>query len=146
MGPRLQSRQSSRNGRNLQNDPRTKPPGDRQRAKSSWDRARPYQRDIRVQPCVNKPSNSSYPSGHSAESAIWAALLGAAFPDKAAIFEAIVEETMWSRIIGGVHYPTDTQAGLMLGREIARHLLASEDTQTAIATIRAETLARIQTR
>lgn len=107
-------------------------------AKGAWNRARPYLRDARVRPCVPKPKSASYPSGHSTEAALWAGILSAAFPDKTPVFEKEVQDTMWSRVVGGVHYPTDTQAGLKLGREIARQMLTSEDMQTAIGIIRAE--------
>lgn len=106
--------------------------------KGAWNRARPYLRDSRVQPCVPKPKSASYPSGHSTEAALWAGILGAVFPDHSPIFEKEIQDTMWSRVVGGVHYPTDTEAGLRLGREIARQMLATEDMQTAIETIRAE--------
>jgi len=108
-------------------------------AKAGWARPRPYQRDMRVTPCVPKPASSSYPSGHSVESALWAAIMAAAFPEKAACFEKHVEDTMWSRIVGGAHYPTDTQAGRMLGEEIARKMLESADLQSALEIIRTET-------
>lgn len=108
-------------------------------AKAGWARPRPYQRDMRVTPCVPKPASSSYPSGHSTDSALWAAILSAAFPEKAPLFDKMMEDTMWSRIVGGAHFPSDTQAGLKLGREIARQMLASPDMQNAVAVIRAET-------
>lgn len=108
-------------------------------AKAGWARPRPYQRDRRVTPCVPKPASLSYPSGHSTDSTLWAAILSAAFPEKAPIFEKMVEDTMWSRIVGGAHYPTDTQAGRMLGEEIARKMLESADLQSALETIRNET-------
>lgn len=85
------------------------------------------------------PQNTSYPSGHSTESALWAEILSTAFPEKVELFETQVQDTMWSRIVGGVHYPSDTQAGLILGKEIARQMLANEDMQAALTTIRAET-------
>jgi acid phosphatase (class A) len=115
-------------------------------AKNAWSRPRPYQRDGRVITCVPKPRSSSYPSGHSADSALWAAILSAAFPEKAARFEAIVEETMWSRIIGGVHYPTDVQAGRQLGRAIAAKMLASPALQSDLQVMRTEVRARLDSR
>lgn len=107
-------------------------------AKGAWKRARPFLRDAKVQPCVPKPESTSFPSGHSAESALWAAILGAACPEKTAIFQEEVQITMWSRVLGGVHYPTDTQAGLKLGRELARLMMETEEMQSALAVIRAE--------
>lgn len=115
-------------------------------AKNAWSRPRPYQRDARVTPCVPKPGSSSYPSGHAADSALWAAILSAAFPEKAARFEAIVEETMWSRVIGGVHYPTDVQAGRQLGRAIAAKMLETPALHSALDVIRAEERTRLNTR
>jgi acid phosphatase (class A) len=109
--------------------------------KSNWNRTRPYLRGVGVEPCAPKPKSSSYPSGHSLEAALWAALLTAAFPEHAEVFAVEVQDTMWSRIVGGVHYPSDTQAGLKVGLEIARDMLASEDMAAALEAIRAEVAA-----
>ena len=34
-------------------------------AKEHWNRPRPYATNPDIQPCVNRPGNASYPSGHS---------------------------------------------------------------------------------
>jgi acid phosphatase (class A) len=108
-------------------------------AKNKWNRPRPYQRDPRVQPAVQKLSNNpSYPSGHSADASVWAGVLAAAFPEKAEAFDIAVREAMWGRIAGGVHFPSDTEAGRILGQAIVKKMLESPDMQAALETIRAE--------
>jgi acid phosphatase (class A) len=107
-------------------------------AKKTWSRPRPYDRDPRVQPVVDRPHNTSYPSGHSAESAIWASILTEAFPDRRDVFEDQVRETMWGRVLGGAHFPSDTQAGRDLGEAIGKAMLKTIDMKKAIEEIRAE--------
>jgi acid phosphatase (class A) len=107
-------------------------------AKETWHRPRPYVRDARVKPCLPFPEGLSYPSGHSATAAIWAELFGAAFPEQQAAFAAQARETMWSRVLAGVHFPSDTQAGRLLGESIGRAMLISPDTREALAGVRAE--------
>jgi acid phosphatase (class A) len=106
--------------------------------KKQWSRARPSARDSRVHPCVTVPQDSSYPSGHSANATVWAAVFGAAFPEHAAEFSAQAHETMWARVLGGAHFPSDTQAGRLLGENIARSMLASPAMPAALAEIRTE--------
>ena len=110
-----------------------------QAAKGAVRRPRPYQRDTRIVPAVGKPGDSSsYPSGHTAGAAVWGAILAAAFPGDAAACQAQVRETMWCRELGGVHYPSDTEAGLLIGNEVARRMLASPAMAGALEEIRAE--------
>lgn len=107
-------------------------------AKEHWNRARPYVREAGVAPSVAKPKNTSYPSGHATEAALWAGIFAAAFPEYATALEREVHEVMWSRVLGGAHYPSDTEAGKILGDALARELLKSPAMQKAIAEIRAE--------
>ena len=110
-----------------------------QETKNAVSRPRPYQRDARIVPAVPKPNDgSSYPSGHSTGAAVWGAILAAAFPEDAAACQAQVRETMWCRELGGVHFPSDTEAGFLLGSEIARRMLASPAMARALEEIRAE--------
>lgn len=109
--------------------------------KKQWSRPRPSARDSRVHPCVTVPNDNSYPSGHSTNATVWAAVLGAAFPEHAAGFDAQAHETMWGRVIGGAHFPSDTQAGRILGENIAREMLGSAAMPAALAEMRAEVAA-----
>lgn len=109
--------------------------------KANWDRPRPSARDSRVHPCVEVPANSSYPSGHSTAAGVWAAVFSAAFPEHAAEFAAQAQETRWSRVLGGAHFPTDVQAGRLLGERIARRMLASPEMTQALDDMRAEVAA-----
>lgn len=108
------------------------------RAKEKWLRPRPYLRDARVHPCLAAPTGTSYPSGHSATAAIWAELFSAAFPERKDAFVAQVRETMWSRVLAGVHFPSDTQAGKVLGESIGRGMVTLPATQRALAEVRDE--------
>jgi acid phosphatase (class A) len=107
-------------------------------AKEGWHRPRPYVRDSRVQPCLPFPEGLSYPSGHSSSAALWAELFMAAFPEQQAAFAMQARETMWSRVLAGVHFPSDTQAGRLLGESIGKAMLTSPDTREALAAVRAE--------
>jgi acid phosphatase (class A) len=109
--------------------------------KASWNRARPSARDPRVQPCVEVPANTSYPSGHSTAAGVWAAVVSAAFPEHAGEFAAQAQETRWARVLGGAHYPTDVQAGRLLGERIAARMLASPEMARALGEMRAEVAA-----
>ncbi|MDF9825963.1 acid phosphatase (class A) [Ereboglobus sp. PH5-10] len=114
-----------------------------QPAKKNWSRERPSVRDGRVEPCVAIPKANnyySYPSGHSSAEALFFAFYSEAMPEYAALFEDYVRETMWCRVIGGVHYPTDTQAGNMLGKLVAEEMLKNQSTRNAIAEMRTEIL------
>ncbi len=107
--------------------------------KGVFHRPRPYDRDGRIVPAVSKPNDgASYPSGHVTGATVWAAILGAAFPEDVPALQAQVRETMWGRQLGGVHFPSDTEAGALLGREIARRMLASPAMPKALEDIRAE--------
>lgn len=107
-------------------------------AKRAAHRPRPYVRDPRIVPSSPKPANDSYPSGHAADAAVWATILTAAFPDRAAALEDQLHEVMWGRELGGVHFPTDTEAGRVMGVAIARRMLATPAMKEALAEIAAE--------
>jgi PAP2 superfamily len=64
------------------------------------------------------PPFPSYVSGHSATSGAASTVLAAFFPRKAEQLRAMAEEAAISRLYGGIHYRSDNEAGLELGRRI----------------------------
>jgi len=112
-------------------------------AKANWNRLRPYLFDPSLQPAVEHPTNTSYPSGHSADSALFAVLLSSALPEHAADWQNQAALVRWSRVIGGAHYPSDTVAGKILGEAIGRKMLESPKLKQALDEVRAEISARL---
>lgn len=106
--------------------------------KRHWKRTRPYLRSPEVHPVVDRPDNTSYPSGHASAAALWGTILAAAFPERAPEFERQIHEVMWCRVLAGVHYPSDTEAGDLLGEAIGRKMIASPEMQDALKVIREE--------
>jgi membrane-associated phospholipid phosphatase len=83
-------------------------------------------------PNIITPPFPAFPSGHSAESAAAARVLQYFFPDAgqepnslvgshgtAGSFDRIADQVALSRMIGGIHFRADNEAGLILGRRIA---------------------------
>ena len=88
--------------------------------KDYWHRPRPFEADAHIHPIpelkagvANKDGtyNASYPSGHSTFGATCAIILSEMVPEKRAALFARGWEFGENRVIGGVHYPTDVEAG-----------------------------------
>jgi hypothetical protein len=77
-------------------------------------------------PHVLTPPFPSYVSGHSSASGAGAAVLAAFFPDHAPELERMAEEASMSRLYGGIHFRSDNEAGLALGRKIGARALPRE--------------------
>src|SRR5688572_1621100 len=107
-------------------------------SKALWPRKRPPFADARVKPCVEYSDSGSYPSGHGIQSALWAGLLGELLPQHAAGFQQRARETRRMKLFTGVNYPSDLEAGRVLGDALAREMLKSPALQAALAECRAE--------
>jgi undecaprenyl-diphosphatase len=67
-----------------------------------------------------KPSDRfSFPSGHTAAAFMFAWMLAASYPEYTLIYLSIASGIGLSRVLLGVHYPTDILAGASLGSTIA---------------------------
>ena len=64
------------------------------------------------------PPFPSYVSGHSTTSGAASTVLAAFFPSKAAQLAAMAEEAAVSRLYGGIHFESDNDVGLTLGRRV----------------------------
>jgi hypothetical protein len=69
---------------------------------------------------ISTPPFPSYPSGHSTTSGAASTVLAAFFPSRAEQLADMAEEAAVSRLYGGIHYTTDNQVGLALGRRIGQ--------------------------
>ncbi|WP_043600312.1 acid phosphatase [Solidesulfovibrio magneticus] len=107
-------------------------------AKKHWDRPRPYAASSQIDPCVPKPGNASYPSGHSTYGTLMGIILANMVPEKAQALAARAEQYRFNREIGGVHYPSDVAAGRITGTVIAAFLFNSPEFQQQYAAARAE--------
>jgi hypothetical protein len=70
-------------------------------------------------PLIPTPPHPSYPSGHAATSGAAAAVLGAAFPRAATRLDRLAADAAVSRVLGGIHFSSDSLVGLSLGRAVA---------------------------
>jgi hypothetical protein len=67
---------------------------------------------------IPTPPFPAYVSGHSTTSAAASTVLGALFPNRAGKLGAMAEEAAVSRLYGGIHFRSDNEAGLELGRRV----------------------------
>ena len=80
---------------------------------------RPLQADPSISLGTGMPNHPSYPSGHSCDNGAWVGILSIAFPRERSMLEALGTEASTSRLLGGLHYRFDADAGVVLGRTAA---------------------------
>lgn len=89
-------------------------------AKDEWRRTRPYMASSDVKSCFDgMPMSGSYPSGHSTLGNLQAIVLSDMVPEKRAqIFERAAQYAR-NRMVCGVHYRSDIEAGRIAATVIA---------------------------
>jgi acid phosphatase (class A) len=107
-------------------------------AKAKWNRRRPWVVEPRLQPCIEKPADSSYPSSRTLRSAVWAGVLAELVPAKKDALLAAADQVGQNRLDAGVHYPGDVAAGRKLAQAIVAKLLANAAFEADLAVARAE--------
>lgn len=110
-------------------------------AKNFYDRKRPLiGNDAPV--CVPREgwmkTNASYPSGHSMTAWAWALILAELKPDKADPLLAVGRDSGESRVICGVHFPSDVVAGRTLGAAMVARLHADPQFEADLARAKRE--------
>ena len=81
------------------------------------------------------PNHPSYPSGHSCLSASAARVVESFFPDATPSLESQVAEAGRSRVVGGIHFPSDVTAGQVLGRNVADWAIAYDKAHGLLSAI-----------
>lgn len=105
-------------------------------------RPRPFLSDSAITPCIPNDerlrASFSYPSGHAALGWGWALALAELLPSRA---DAIIDrgrDFTWSRVVCGVHYPSDVEAGRTVAAAAIARLHADPEFQTMMQAARAE--------
>jgi acid phosphatase (class A) len=105
-------------------------------------RPRPFLADSAIETCIPNDerlrASFSYPSGHAALGFAWALVLAELVPARA---DAIIErgrDFTWSRVVCGVHYPGDVEAGRTVASAAVARLHADADFRQMLEAARAE--------
>ncbi len=97
---------------------------------SCWDakyfyfNPRPSQVDTSIKTTTGVPNFPAYVSGHSTFSAAAATVLGHIIPSKSGDFFAKAEQASLSRLYGAIHYRSDCEQGLILGKKVGEIAVA----------------------
>lgn len=92
---------------------------------------RPSQLDPRIKTLTGVPNFPAYISGHSTFSGSAAAILGHIVPERAAAYQAMASEASLSRMYGGIHYRSDCEVGLKVGKNVAEFAIQRAKTDGA---------------
>lgn len=85
--------------------------------------ARPTMLDPTIATLFPNPPHPTYPSAHSMFDGPYAAILSYLFPRDAAYFTAQAQEAGFSRLWAGIHFRSDIEAGLAIGRDVAQKVI-----------------------
>lgn len=92
-------------------------------AKPYFGRVRPWLANPEVKAIAKPTKSGSYPSGHTTRVTIDAIMVAAMMPEKKEAIWARANDYAESRVIGGMHYPTDLLAGWRTGTAMATVML-----------------------
>ena len=113
--------------------------GEVKAVKAFWHRPRPVLVSHAVHPLSQEqPDDWSYPSGHSTLGYTEAVLLANMVPERRAAIFARADLYAHHRIVMGVHYPSDVEAGRLAGTVLGGRLLDDPAWQADYAAARAE--------
>lgn len=108
--------------------------------KERYKRPRPFRRVPDLEPCLGRIGGLAYPSGHATISRVYALILSDLAPEHRAEFLARADEGALYRVIGGVHHPSDIEAGKRLAEALYQMYLKSPEFQKDMQTMREHTL------
>jgi membrane-associated phospholipid phosphatase len=103
-------------------------------SKYTYERPRPSRIDKDLTTVIPNPHSPSYPSEHAVAAGAASVVLAYLFPADAQTILAQADAAGRSRLLAGVQYPSDVQAGLDLGREVAALVIARAQSDGSDAT------------
>ena len=92
-------------------------------AKYSYWGIRPNQYDTTYKSLITTPPFPGYPSGHAGGAGTSAAVLEYFFPADAKQFHQLAQECADSRFYAGIHFRTDNETALKMGKEIGKYVV-----------------------
>lgn len=92
---------------------------------------RPTQLNPEIKTLTGIPNFPSYISGHSTFSGAAATILSHIVPERAADYTAMASEASMSRLYGGIHYRSDCEVGLTVGKNIGGYAIGRARTDGA---------------
>ncbi|MGV1792441.1 acid phosphatase [Rhizobium sp. A37_96] len=107
-------------------------------AKDVWKRPRPHLYSDLVKPIVPLSKSGSYPSGHTTLGTLMGIVLSNMVPEKRAVIMARAWEYGHNRVVGGIHYATDIEAGRIAGTVIAETIMTHDDYKSEYEGAKAE--------
>lgn len=107
-------------------------------AKDTWKRPRPHQYSPLVKPAVKLSNSGAYPSGHTTVGTLMGVILSNMVPEKRSEIMARAWAYGENRLVGGIHFRADIEAGRIAGTVIAARIMEQQDFQTEFAVAKAE--------
>ncbi|MDD4003692.1 MAG: phosphatase PAP2 family protein [Elusimicrobiaceae bacterium] len=104
--------------------------------KNRYKRPRPFRMDSTIDPCLGRIGGYSYPSGHAAISRMFGRLLADLVPAQRKVFMDQADQCALYRVIGGVHNPSDIEAGKLVGDIKYEQFLRDPDTSAQIESLK----------
>jgi acid phosphatase (class A) len=113
-------------------------------AKDRSRRLRPYEIEPRLEPCIDDVQGDlSFPSGHSAYGWSMAYLLAGMVPERGSELQARAEEFARQRMVCGVHFRSDLEAGRLAARTLLAEIERDPGFQAERAAARSEVRAAL---
>jgi hypothetical protein len=100
-------------------------------AKYFYFNPRPSQVDSRIKTLTGVPNFPAYTSGHSTFSGAAATLLSHVNPARANDYMAMADEASKSRLYGAIHYRSDIEVGMQMGKNIGKRAVDRAKTDGA---------------
>ena len=106
--------------------------------KDVWERPRPFKMSTDIRAIGELPKSGSYPSGHATLGYLAAIILANMVPEKNENLFSRGREYGQNRILAGVHFPTDIEAGRIAATAMAVALMQNEAFMKDFAEAKAE--------
>lgn len=100
-------------------------------AKFTYYNPRPSQVNPEIKTLTGLPNFPSFVSGHSTFSGAASTILGHLIPEKSNLFTEMALEASFSRLYGAIHYRSDCEVGLEMGKKVGSYAIQRAQSDSA---------------